>query len=222
MAKGKRAKTQNKEEPKEEPSSGEFKETLKTYFDKYGYLAAFAGAVPIISGILLFQEKECGCFLLPKDTLMANNELLGAISIAAGLALALPAIIQQKQAGRKKKFYKIRYEYLVAFLLAAGVAQFYMGLESAPEVETEAGDYDDLAQRLTEKNWILFYGNQCPACHTQFDMLGTSVKYLTLYDCGALQCPDVISVTPTWYNDRTGELRAGVQDRATLEQMTLA
>ena len=222
MAKGRKAKKEKKEEGAEESSSGDLKEKLKIYFDKYGYLAAFAGAVPLMSGWLLFNEKECGCFLLPKETLMANNEILGLISIIAGLALILPALFQIKKAGKNKKFIKTRYEYLIAFIIALVVIQFYIGLESTPEVETEAGDYDDLAQRLTANNWILFYGNQCPACHTQFDMMGTSVKYLTLYDCGALQCPEVISVTPTWYNDRTGELRAGVQDRATLEQMALA
>lgn len=217
MAKGKRAK---KPEPKEEQAEPDLKEKLKTLFERYGYLAAFGGAVPLMSGWLLFNEKDCGCFLLPKDMLKANNEVLGAISIIVGLALVLPAIFQYAQVDRrKKKAIKIRKEYLFAFILSLAVIQFYIGIEAEPPVVAVDGDYDELAQRLTEKNWILFYGNQCPACHTQFEMLGTSVKYLTLFDCGALQCPDVISGTPTWYNDRTGELRAGVQTIEVLQQM---
>lgn len=139
MVVSKRKKRAKKDEPKEGPSEGNRFDKLKPYFEKYGYLFAFASAIPLISGWLLFNEKDCGCFLLPKSTLEANNELLGLVSIVAGLALLLPAVFQYTVIGkRKRKDWKIRYDYLFAFILAVGMAWFYIGLETQPGVTVEA------------------------------------------------------------------------------------
>ena len=221
MAKRKRAK---KPEPvKEEPKGEDFKEKLKTFFDTYGFLPAFAGAVPLISGYLLFQDKECGCFLLPKDVLHANSEFLGIISIIAGLALVIPAVFQYAEKGKgKKKDLKIRYEYLFAFILAVGLAVFYIGLETQPEVPAAEGEYDELAIKLTEREWVMFYSNLCDHCHDQFDMLGTSVKYLKLVDCETVACPDFVEGYPTWARtnpDGSLEIEEGPQSIETLKQM---
>jgi thiol-disulfide isomerase/thioredoxin len=223
MAKRKRAK---KQEPEEEPESRDLKEnlktSLKTFFDRYGFLAAFGGAVPLISGFLLFQDKECGCFLLPHDTLRANNEFFGALSIVAGLALVLPAIIQYTEKGkRKKKVLKIRYEYIVAFILAVGLAKFYIDLDIKPPVEVK-GDYDELTLKLAESGWVMFYANWCEACHQQFDLLGTSAKNLRLVDCDTVTCPDIVKGYPTWAKTRPDgglEVREGAQTIESLQQM---
>lgn len=41
---------------------------VKEFLGRYGFLIALAGLVPICSGILLLQEKDCGCFLIDKAT----------------------------------------------------------------------------------------------------------------------------------------------------------
>lgn len=221
MAKRKRAKKTSpvEEKPKEE----NLKDKLRLYFEKYGYLAAFAGAVPLMSGWLLFNEKECGCFLLPKSTLEANNEFWGLISIIAGLALVLPAVFQYDVIGKKKrKVWKIRYEYLFALILSLGVIQFYIGLETAPVVEAVDGDYDELTLKLAETGWIMFYANWCEACHQQFDLLGTSAKNLRLVDCDTVECPDVVKGYPTWARskpDGSLEIKEGIQTIESLEEM---
>jgi thiol-disulfide isomerase/thioredoxin len=220
MAKGKRAK---KPEPKEEQVEPDLKEKLKTLFERYGYLAAFAGAVPLMSGWLLFNEKDCGCFLLPKDTLEANSEFLGIVSIIAGLALVLPAIFQYTTIDRrKKKELKIRYEYLFAFILSLAVIQFYIGLEAEPEVPAVEGDFDELTLKLAEVGWVMFYANWCESCHQQFELLGTSAKNLRLVDCDTVECPDFIKGYPTWARtnqDGSLELKEGVQTIEALEEM---
>jgi thiol-disulfide isomerase/thioredoxin len=221
MGKRKRAK---KPEPEEEEPRGEgVIEKIKPYFEKYGYLAAFAGAVPLMSGWLLFNEQECGCFLLPKETLMANNEFLGAMSIIAGLVLILPAIFQYDVIGKKKrKEWYIRREYLLAFILSLGVIQFYIGLESEPEVVAVDGDYDELTLKLAERGWVLFYANWCESCHKQFELLGTSAKNLRLVDCDTVECPEFVKGYPTWaMNNPDGslEIKEGVQTIEVLEEM---
>ena len=220
MAKGKRGK---KPSPKEEAREPDLKDKLRTYFDKYGFLAAFAGAVPLVSGWLLFQDKECGCFIVPHDVLHANNEFFGLLSIIAGLALFLPAVFQYAQIDkRKKKELKIRYEYLVAFILALGIIYFYIDLETQPKVPAVAGEYDELAMKLAESEWVLFYSNLCDHCHEQFDMLGSSVKYLKLVDCETVECPDFVKGYPTWartYPDGSIEIKEGPQSIETLRQM---
>ena len=226
MAKGKRAEKPTEEgTTTEEKSTGvDLKEKLRTYFERYGFLAAFAGAVPIQSGILLFQEKECGCFLLPKDILHANNEFLGLISIVAGLVLVLPAIFQYvEESKEKKKILRVRYEYLLAFILAGGLIQFYIGLETQPPIVVDIeGDYDELTRNLTDSGWVLFYSNLCEHCHDQFDMLGTSVKNLRLVDCDTVECPEFIQGYPTWARtnpDGSIEIREGAQTIESLQQM---
>jgi len=220
MAKGKRAKRDEPQEAQIEPSS---KEKLKTLFEKYGYLAAFAGAVPLMSGWLLFNEKDCGCFLLPKETLAANNELLGIISIIAGLALLLPAIFQYEVIGKKKeKSWFIRKEYLFAFILSLAVIQFYISIETPQEVPVVEGDYDELTLKLAEVGWVMFYANWCESCHQQFELLGTSAKNLRLVDCDTVECPDFIKGYPTWaMNNPDGslEIKEGAQTIETLKQM---
>lgn len=220
MAKGKRAK---KAEPKEEQAEPDLKEKLKTLFDRYGYLAAFGGAVPLMSGWLLFNEKDCGCFLLPKDMLKANNEFWGLVSIIAGLALLLPAIFQYDSIGKKKrKVWKIRKEYLLAFILSLGVIQFYIGLEPEPVVVAVEGDYDELTLKLAETGWVMFYANWCESCHQQFELLGTSAKNLRLVDCDTVECPDFIKGYPTWARnnpDGSLEIKEGLQTIESLQQM---
>lgn len=220
MAKGKRAK---KPEPNEEQAEPDLKEKLKTLFDRYGYLAAFGGAVPLMSGWLLFNEKDCGCFLLPKDMLEANNEFLGAISIIAGLALVLPAIFQYGVIGkRKKKVWNVRKEYLFAFILSFAVIQFYIGIEEEPPVVAVEGDYDELTLKLTEIGWVMFYANWCESCHQQFELLGTSAKNLRLVDCDTVECPDFIKGYPTWARtnpDGSLDIKEGAQSIETLKQM---
>jgi thiol-disulfide isomerase/thioredoxin len=221
MAKRKRAKKPAHVE--EKPEEAGFIEKIKPYFEKYGFLAAFGGAVPLTSGWLLFNDKECGCFLLPKSTLEANNEFWGLVSIIAGLALVLPAVFQYDVIGKKKrKDWKIRYEYLFALILSLGVIQFYIGLETAPVVEAVDGDYDELTLKLAEAGWVMFYANWCEACHQQFDLLGTSAKNLRLVDCDTVTCPDIVKGYPTWARtnaDGSLELKEGIQTIESLQQM---
>ncbi len=221
MAKRKRAR---KPEPaEEEPMGGGFIEKIKTFFEKYGYLAAFAGAVPLMSGWLLFNDEDCGCFLLPKEILEANSEFWGALSIIAGLALILPAIFQYDVIGKKRrKDWYIRREYLLAFILSLGVIQFYTGIEPEPEVVAVDGDYDELTLKLAETGWVMFYANWCESCHQQFELLGTSAKNLRLVDCDTVECPDFIKGYPTWARtdlDGSLELKEGSQTIETLQQM---
>jgi thiol-disulfide isomerase/thioredoxin len=176
-----------------------------------------------MSGWLLFNEKDCGCFLLPKETLKANNELLGIVSIIAGLALVLPAIFQYDVIGkRKKKVWNIRREYLFALILSLAVIQFYIGLGAEPSVPVVEGDYDELTLKLAETGWVMFYANWCESCHQQFDLLGTSAKNLRLVDCDTVECPDFIKGYPTWARnnpDGSLEIKEGVQTIETLQQM---
>ncbi|MEE8403267.1 MAG: hypothetical protein V3R93_05905 [Candidatus Hydrothermarchaeaceae archaeon] len=184
--------------------------------NKYGFLLAVAGLIPIRSGILLLQEKDCGCFLIDKATLYSHNVFFGVLSIAAGMALLIPGVLAYKEeSGRRAK------AWIFVFLLAGGIAGYSVGAVGHSPVPVE-GDYDELTKSLTENGWVLFYANWCHACHEQFDLLGTSVKNLRMVDCDTIACPEFVMAYPTWA--RTGqdgslEVKEGVQSLEDLQQM---
>ncbi len=180
---------------------------------RYGLLLAISGIVPLRSGILLLQEKECGCFLVEKSTLHANNVLFGWMSIAVGAALLLGGV---RLAGNK-----VSNPWIFAFLLAGGIAGYTAGLAPSYVTAEEAGSHDALAQNLSSQGWVMFYANWCPRCHEQMDMLGGSVKYLRLIDCDTIQCPKFVEGYPTWARMKEGELevRSGVQSIRELGEM---
>ncbi len=192
------------------------KTILKRQFSKYGFLLAVAGLIPIRSGILLLQEKDCGCFLIDKATLYSHNVFFGVLSIAAGMALLIPGVLAYKEEnGRRAK------AWIFVFLLAGGIAGYSTGIVGHSPVLVE-GDHDELTKKLAENGWTLFYANWCHSCHEQFDLLGTSVKNLRIVDCDTVACPGFIEAYPTWARtkqDGSLEVRKGVQSLETLQQM---
>jgi len=189
---------------------------IKRQLNKYGFLLAVAGLIPIRSGILLLQEKDCRCFLVDKAMLYSHNVFFGFLSIAVGMALVIPGVLAYKEeSGRRTK------AWIFVFLLAGGVAGYSAGMVNQPQVSVE-GDHDELTKNLTKNAWVLFYANLCTACHEQFDLLGTSVKNLRIVDCGTVACPEFIKAYPTWAmtkQDGTLEVREGVQSLENLQQM---
>jgi thiol-disulfide isomerase/thioredoxin len=186
---------------------------LKEKVARYGLLLAIAGIVPLRSGVLLLMEKECGCFLVEKTTLHANNLVFGWMSIAVGAALLLGGVWLSRD--------NVSKTWVLAFLLAGGIAGYTAGLAPSFAVEEEAGGYDELAQNLTAQGWVMFYANWCPRCHEQMEMLGGAVGRLRLIDCDTINCPSFVESYPTWARMRDGELevRAGVQSIQELRAM---
>lgn len=186
---------------------------IKEFLGKYGFFIALAGLVPIRSGILLLQEKDCGCFLIDKATLYAHNVFFGSLSLAVGLSFIALGLWQKelKKAGRT---------WVIIFLLAGGIAGYSTGAVEKVQPQI-AGEYDELAKKLTSEGWVLFYANWCPGCHRQIEMLGTSVKYLRMIDCATITCPDFVESYPTWTkvtNDGV-VVNRGVQKIETLKEM---
>ena len=189
------------------------REELKEKAARYGLFLAIAGVVPLRSGILLLQEKDCGCFLIEKTTLHAHNVLFGWVSISVGAALLLGGIRLSES--------RVTKAWIFAFLLAGGVAGYSAGLAPSYVAEEETGVYNALAQNLTSQGWVMFYANWCPRCHEQIDMLGESVGYLRMIDCATFQCPSFVKGYPTWARMKNGEVevRAGVQGIQELREM---
>lgn len=197
-------------------------EKLKGLLNKYWFLLVVAGLIPIRSGILLLQEKDCGCFLVDKAMLHSHNVFFGFLSIAAGMVLVIPGILAYKEeSGRKTK------AWFFVFLLVSGIVGYSVGMIKQSQVPVESylpieGDYDELTKNLTENGWVLFYANWCTACHEQFDLLGTSVKNLRIVDCGTVTCPEFIKAYPTWTKvkqDGSVEVKEGIQSLEDLQQM---
>lgn len=195
---------------------------LKTLLSKYGFLLAIAGLVPIRSGILLLQEKDCGCFLIDKATLHANNIFFGLLSIAVGLVLLVPGVLAYREEDTRRAK-----AWVFVFILAGGIAGYTMGTAAQLQViadgdHVEANDYDELTKNLTERGWVLYYGNLCTHCHEQFELLGTSVKNLRLIDCSTFSCPEFVGIYPTWArtkHDGSLEIKEGAQSIESLRQM---
>lgn len=189
---------------------------LKGYLNKYGFLLAVAGLIPIRSGILLLQGRECGCFLVDKATLYSNNVFFGLLSLVAGMLLVIPGILAYEEESSSKTR-----AWIFVFLLASGVAGYSVGMVGQPQVPVE-GDHDELTESLAENGWVLFYSHRCTSCHEQFELLGASVKNLKMVDCGAFTCPEFINGYPTWMrtkHDGSLELKEGVQSLESLQEM---
>lgn len=187
---------------------------IKEFLGKYGFFIAIAGLVPIRSGILLLQEKDCGCFLIDKATLYAHNLFFGWLSLAVGLGFIALGLWQKELRGVSKVW-------VIVFLLAAGIAGYSTG--AVEKVQSEkVGEHDELAEKLTGEGWVLFYANWCPSCHTQIEILGTSVKHLRMVDCDTFACPEFVKAYPTWARakqDGSLEVKTGVQKIESLKKM---
>lgn len=186
---------------------------IKEFLSKYGFLIALAGLVPMRSGILLLQEKDCGCFLIDKATLYAHNIFFGSLSLAVGFGLIALGFWQKELKASKG--------WVIIFLLAGGIAGYSTGAVEKVQPEI-AGEHDELAKKLTSEGWVLFYANWCSACHRQIEMLGTSVKYLRMIDCATIPCPDFVESYPTWVKVSHGsvvEVKGGIQKIETLKEM---
>jgi hypothetical protein len=189
---------------------------MKKILKDYGFLLAIAGLIPIRSGILLLQNKECGCFLIDKATLQAHNVFFGVLSLGAGALVLLLGMVyfDWSKQGRARV--------IGALFLASGVAVGYSMVAAEEIAAPVEGDYDELAKGLTSKGWVLFYANWCPACHRQFDLLGSSVKYLRMVDCDTLACPEFVEAYPTWAlvsHGKVIEVREGYQGPEKLREM---
>jgi hypothetical protein len=187
---------------------------IKEKASRYGLFLAIAGVVPLRSGFLLLQEKDCGCFLIDKATLHAHNLLFGWISIVVGAALLL--------GGLKLYRKRLRWPWVLAFLLAGAAAGYTAGSAPGQEITPiETGNYDVLAQNLTSQGWVVFYANWCPRCHEQMGMFGGSVVYLRMIDCATFKCPSFVKGYPTWarMKNKEVEVREGVQTIQDLEKM---
>jgi thiol-disulfide isomerase/thioredoxin len=194
------------------------KDKLTERLSKFGFLFAIIGILPIRSGILLFQGKECGCFLIDKATLHAHNVLFGAVSIVVGLGLVILGILSHVEVSSKTA--KV---WISVFLLASGIAGYSLGTAKEIQQPKEiAGTYDELTQKLTENGWVFFYTTWCPRCHEEIEMLGASVKNLRMIDCDTITCPEFVQGYPTWariINGNVIEVKDGFQSIETLEEM---
>ena len=180
---------------------------------RFGFLLVLIGLAPLRSGILLLQGKCCGCFILDGSALLAHPVLFGFVSLILGIGLVLLGILTYREESRHTTK-----AWILICLIAGGIAGYSTGIiDHAGE-----GKYDELTERLTEKGWILFYSNKCPACGKEIDMLGSSVKHLRMIDCGTITCPPFIQVYPTWTRVSNGsvvEIKQGFQDIEELEVM---
>jgi thiol-disulfide isomerase/thioredoxin len=196
----------------------DLKEKIKNDLSRYGFLLAIAGLVPIRSGFLLFQEKDCGCFLIEKSTLYAHNIFFGSISIVVGLFLVIIGITAYKEVSENTT--KI---WIIAFLVSGGIIGYSAGMAEPAHKNVTEGSYDNLTKSLTENGWIFFYANWCPHCHDQIELLGTSVKHLRMVDCGTVTCPSFVKSFPTWAkvnaNGEVIEVKTGVQEIEALDEM---
>jgi hypothetical protein len=193
------------------------KEKAIAVLREYGFLLSIAGLIPIRSGILLLQDKDCGCFLVDKATLHANNVFFGTVSLVFGVLIALAGIIYFDWSNQR------RTGIIGALFLISGLAAGYSMITAEEAVAPMEGIYDELAQGLTSKGWVLFYANWCPSCHKQMDLLGGSVKYLRMVDCATITCPDFVKAYPTWALIRDGrvlEVREGIQNYEQLGEMS--
>jgi len=76
-------------------------------------------------------------------------------------------------------------------------------------------DIKKLAEYLSEKGVILYYGNSCPHCHKQLEMFNEAADLLKKVDCYLEEnletCNNAkIEGVPTWVYG--GERKEGVQD----------
>jgi thiol-disulfide isomerase/thioredoxin len=193
------------------------KEKAAALLKEYGFILAIAGLIPIRSGILLLQDKDCGCFLVEKATLHAHSVFFGSISLAFGVLIAAAGVAYYdwSREGRARM--------IGALFLVSGMAVGYSMITAEEAVAPVEGEYDELAKGLTSKGWVLFYANWCPSCHAQMDLLGGSVKHLRMVDCATITCPDFVKAYPTWGLIQEGtvlEVRKGVQNHEQLEVMS--
>lgn len=186
---------------------------VKEFLSKFGFFIAIAGLVPIRSGILLLQEKDCGCFLIDKATLYSHNVFFGSLSFAVGLGFIALGLWQKELKASKA--------WIILFLVAGGIIGYSTGIVEKVQ-PGKVGEYDELAKKLTEEGWILFYANWCSACHKQIEILGTSVKYLRMIDCATVACPSFVESYPTWAkvsNGSVAEVKGGFQKIESLKKM---
>ncbi len=187
---------------------------ITEFLGKYGFFIAIAGLVPIRSGILLLQEKDCGCFLIDKATLYAHNVFFGSLSLAIGFGFVALGLWQ-------KELKKASKTWIIVFLLAGGIAGYSTGAVEKVQPE-KVGEYDELTKKLTSEGWVFFYANWCPSCHKQIEMLGTSIKHLRMVDCDTFTCPEFVKAYPTWARARQDgslEVKEGVQKIESLRKM---
>jgi len=193
------------------------KERLHVKLKKFGFLLAIIGLIPIRSGVLLLQEKDCGCFLIEKTTLYTHNILFGSLSLVVGIALVILGILVYEEVK-----ISVTKGWIFIFLLVSGVIGYSAGIIQESEKVGE-DNYDDLTKALTEKGWIFFYANWCSHCHDQVDTLGSSVKNLRMIDCTTIQCPTFVQGYPTWakMNDEGSivDVKSGFQSTEKLEEM---
>lgn len=183
---------------------------------EHGFLLTIAGLIPIRSGILLLQDKECGCFLVDKATLHAHNVFFGTVSLAAGLLIAVAGIAYFDWSRRRRTMA------VGVLFLVSGLAAGYSMITAEDAAALLEGDYDELAKGLTAKGWVLFYANWCPSCHAQMDLFGPSVKHLRMIDCATIACPEFVKAYPTWALIREGqviEVREGLQNYKQLGEL---
>lgn len=193
------------------------KEKVIAVLKEYGFLLAIAGLIPIRSGILLLQNKDCGCFFVDKATLHANNIFFGTVSLAFGVLIVLAGIVYFDWSKQQ------RTRIIGALFLISGLAAGYSMITAEEVAAPGEGGYDELAKGLTSKGWVLFYANWCPSCHKQMDLLGLSVKHLRMIDCATITCPDFVKAYPTWALIKDGrvlEVREGYQSVERLEEMS--
>ena len=188
----------------------------RLHLDRYGFLLAILGLIPIRSGILLLQNKDCGCFLIEDAILHSHNILFGTISLSFGVIFSLVGILFFDWSNQKKNS-------LISILfLLSGLFVGYSMVTQEEVYEPDDGQYEKLAMELTSDGWILFYANWCPTCHNQIEIFGSSVKHLRMIDCDTITCPEFVKVYPTWAlikQDQVVEVREGFQSVEVLQNL---
>lgn len=119
------------------------KEKVIAVLKEHGFLLAITGLIPIRSGILLLQNKDCGCFLVDKATLHANNIFLGTVSLVVGALIALAGILYFDWSRQRRAMI------VGTLFLVSGITTDYSMITAEEVVAPETGSYDELAKRLT-------------------------------------------------------------------------
>lgn len=96
---------------------------------------------------------------------------------------------------------------------------FLAGCVNSP-IPPANGNYDSLAQCLTEKGVVMYGTEWCPHCQDQKEMFGSSFQYVDYIDCdenrNACQAAGVRGY-PTWVIE--GQSHPGTQALATLANL---